>query len=207
MARSLPTQFATDARLMLTDPVEILRRLRRSLRRSHRPAFRPTLRIQLEQTPSATNRIRLSAARDSRGEPRAELDLRLNDDERRGHVRSVRIAADAFGWNGARIAKQVGLMLEAGRFGFFFHHTGTTRMSDRPTHGVVDRDCRVHGLSNLYVAGSSVFPTAGTAAPTLTIVALALRLADHIRGRLQGSRGRPHEPAHSKSGLAGRPPS
>jgi choline dehydrogenase-like flavoprotein len=54
-------------------------------------------------------------------------------------------------------------------------------MSDDPSTGVVDRDCRVHGMTNLFVAGSSVFPTGGSANPTLTIVALALRLADHLR--------------------------
>jgi choline dehydrogenase-like flavoprotein len=59
-------------------------------------------------------------------------------------------------------------------------------MHDDPRHGVVDRDCRVHGIDNLYVAGSSVFPTAGWANPTLTIVALALRLADRLRERLAG---------------------
>ena len=50
--------------------------------------------------------------------------------------------------------------------------------------GVVDNDCRVHGTENLYVAGASVFPTAGSANPTLTIVALAIRLADHLRQRV-----------------------
>jgi choline dehydrogenase-like flavoprotein len=60
-------------------------------------------------------------------------------------------------------------------------------MADDPAHGVVDRDCRVHGLENLYVAGSSVFPTSGTAGPTLTIVALAVRLADHLRDRTSAS--------------------
>jgi choline dehydrogenase-like flavoprotein len=61
------------------------------------------------------------------------------------------------------------------------HHIGTTRMHGDPKLGVVNADCQVHGISNLYIAGSSVFPTSGTAAPTLTIVALALRLADHIK--------------------------
>ena len=61
------------------------------------------------------------------------------------------------------------------------HHMGTTRMSDRSDQGVVDADCRVHGMANLYVAGSSVFPTSGSANPTLTIVALALRLAGHLK--------------------------
>ena len=64
-----------------------------------------------------------------------------------------------------------------------YHHMGTTRMSDRPEQGVVDRDCRVHGYANLYVAGSSVFPTAGWANPTLTILALAHRLGDHLLAR------------------------
>jgi choline dehydrogenase-like flavoprotein len=61
------------------------------------------------------------------------------------------------------------------------HHMGTTRMSEDPRSGVVDRNSRVHGVDNLYVAGSSVFPSAGHANPTLTIVALALRLAEHLR--------------------------
>ena len=61
------------------------------------------------------------------------------------------------------------------------HHMGTTRMHEDPKRGVVDPDCRVHGIENLFVAGSSVFPTCGHANPTLTIVALTLRLADHIR--------------------------
>ena len=61
---------------------------------------------------------------------------------------------------------------------------GTTRMHRDPTLGVVDENCRVHGVANLYVAGSSVFPTGGASNPTLTIVALALRLADHLKKQL-----------------------
>jgi choline dehydrogenase-like flavoprotein len=57
---------------------------------------------------------------------------------------------------------------------------GTTRMSLDPRHGVVDENCRVHGIQNLYLAGSSVFPTSGGINPTLTIVLLALRLANYI---------------------------
>ena len=60
------------------------------------------------------------------------------------------------------------------------HHMGTTRMSESPKSGVVDVNCRVHGIANLYIASSSVFPTCGFANPTLTILALTLRLADHI---------------------------
>jgi choline dehydrogenase-like flavoprotein len=65
------------------------------------------------------------------------------------------------------------------------HHMGTTRMQRDPSMGVVDENCPVHGVANLYVAGCSVFPTGGTFNPTLTIVALALRLADHITERLR----------------------
>jgi len=64
------------------------------------------------------------------------------------------------------------------------HHMGTTRMADDPRLGVVDAQCRVHGVANLYIAGSSVFPTCGFANPTLTIVALALRLADELPKRI-----------------------
>ncbi len=63
------------------------------------------------------------------------------------------------------------------------HHMGTTRMAADPSQGVVNRDCRVHGVANLFVASSSVFPTSSQANPTLTIVALAIRLADHFKAR------------------------
>jgi choline dehydrogenase-like flavoprotein len=65
------------------------------------------------------------------------------------------------------------------------HHMGTTRMSADPKQGVVDGDCRVHSLANLYIGGSSVFATSGHANPTYTIVQLALRLGDHLSGLLR----------------------
>jgi choline dehydrogenase-like flavoprotein len=64
------------------------------------------------------------------------------------------------------------------------HHLGTTRMGDDTKTSVVDRDCRIHTLDNLYIAGSSVFPMGGYANPTLTIVALALRLAEHLKEKV-----------------------
>ena len=66
---------------------------------------------------------------------------------------------------------------------------GTTGRSRRPEQGVVDETSRVHGVANLYVAGSSVFPTAGHANPTLTLVALAMRLADHLKQELRTQSG------------------
>lgn len=65
------------------------------------------------------------------------------------------------------------------------HHLGTTRMADDPRDGVVDRDGKVHGIANLHIAGSSVFPTGGWAFPTLTIVALSLRLAERLQARMR----------------------
>jgi len=70
------------------------------------------------------------------------------------------------------------------RFSDASHHIGTTRMSSTARTGVVDSDCRVHGIDNLFVCGSSVFPTGGYANPTMTILALALRLGEHLRGQL-----------------------
>ena len=61
---------------------------------------------------------------------------------------------------------------------------GTTRMHVDPKQGVVDANCRVHGLANLYIAGAAVYPTAGSANPTLTLVALSLRLSDYLKKTL-----------------------
>jgi choline dehydrogenase-like flavoprotein len=67
------------------------------------------------------------------------------------------------------------------------HHMGGTRMSDDPKLGVVDRNCKVHGMSNLFIGGSSVFATSGQCTPTTTIVTLALRLGDHLGRTISGS--------------------
>jgi choline dehydrogenase-like flavoprotein len=137
------------------------------------------MRVQLEQTPDPDNRLRISSRSDRRFG--VDLSLRLTEDDRRNHLKSLRIAAAVLGFDDRRLARQLALRLDAGRFGFFSHHTGTTRMSADAARGVVDADCRVHGIDNLFVCGCSVFPTVGIAPPTLTIVALALRLADHLR--------------------------
>ena len=63
------------------------------------------------------------------------------------------------------------------------HHMGTTRMSDDPRAGIVNAECKAHALDNLYIAGSSVFPTAGYVNPTATLLALAIRLAEHLETR------------------------
>lgn len=137
-----------------------------------------------EPVPLPHNRITLSASRDALGQRRTILDWRPSPLEHRDLNRNMDAMARAFGaWGGGIVrvlfAERNDWVTE--EIGWGNHHMGTTRMADDPGQGVVDANCRVHGLSNLYVAGSSVFPTGGPVNPTLTIVALGMRLADHIK--------------------------
>jgi choline dehydrogenase-like flavoprotein len=74
------------------------------------------------------------------------------------------------------------------------HPTGTTRMAESPSHGVVDAQCQVHGVHGLYVAGSSVFPTTSHCNPTQMIVALAIRLADRLKLKFAAGKTVPSHP-------------
>ncbi|MEN8174346.1 MAG: GMC family oxidoreductase [Pseudomonadota bacterium] len=138
-----------------------------------------------EQTPNPESRVTLSTQTDTLGLRRARLDWRLAEQDRRSVVEHMRSFAYEFGALGLG---RIRLLVEDdGQWPDIVsggsHHMGTTRMSHDPKTGVVDANCRVHGMSNLYVAGSSVFPTCGSANPTLTLVALAMRLADHLKSR------------------------
>jgi choline dehydrogenase-like flavoprotein len=140
--------------------------------------------LQSETAPNRDSRLTLTEQVDALGTPRVRLEWKLSTQDLdsfqrvRAHLlrglgkcgvttRKFQHDLDADGWPVAVAASS--------------HHMGTTRMSQNPQLGVVDADCRIHGISNVYVAGSSVFPTCGMANPTLTIVALAIRLADHIK--------------------------
>lgn len=140
------------------------------------------LNIMAEQTPDPESRVMLDDKRDQLGQQKIKLNWKLNSDD----MRSIR-----------RFLKVINRELKKDSLGEIlsipaddtipddlhggYHHMGTTRMNNDPKQGVVDENCRVHGIENLYIAGSSVFPTSGYANPTLTIVALSLRLADHIK--------------------------
>ena len=151
--------------------------------------------VRAEQAPNPASRVVLGNKSDALGVPQANLDWQLNGQDthtlqvlngvlekefRRLGVGELHPAAwledlepgQVTAWP---VDPSVGNHPIGG-----YHHMGTTRMSTDPRHGVVDADCRVHGYSNLYVAGSSVFPTGGWANPTLTIIALARRLGRHL---------------------------
>ena len=149
--------------------------------------------VVCEPSPQRDSRVTLTDARDALGMPRAQVDWRLGDDVKRTMDRSVEIFADEL--RRADVAEvEMPEKLEGRPWPPVaatpwhhlgtWHHMGTTRMHPSPREGVVDADCKVHGMANLYVAGSSVFPTFGSNFPTFTIVALSLRLADFISQQL-----------------------
>ena len=147
-----------------------------------------SLDFHAEQTPNPDSRIGLSDTLDHFGNRRIRVDWRYN----RLDVQTVETS---FALLRADLQEQsIGTLDLApnetdietvirrdGAYGG--HHIGTARMGSSPTTGVVDRDGKVFGINNLYLAGSAVFPTSSQANPTLTIVALALRLADHLKDR------------------------
>jgi choline dehydrogenase-like flavoprotein len=139
----------------------------------------------IEQTPNADSRVVLDReAKDRFGDFRAAVDWRLSDQD----VATIRGLAEETGkalaeQDLARFQIAEEIIDGRPRPGFHCHQMGTTRMASDPTKGVVDENCRVHGVVNLSIAGSGVFPTGGGVNPTLTIVALALRLGEHLAAR------------------------
>ena len=136
----------------------------------------------LEQEPDPDNRIRLSDRRDRFGTPLPHLDFRLSGRMRDSVARSLAIFREEFLAQGfGRLAFDEAEIAHLRAYDAFgLHPMGATRMATDPRRGVVDADCRVHGLANLFVVGSSVFPTGGAANPSWTIAALALRLAERL---------------------------
>ncbi|HEU4371533.1 MAG TPA: GMC family oxidoreductase [Methylomirabilota bacterium] len=148
--------------------------------RRGRAAFVELL-INLEQAPDPDNRVTLGEDRDRFNLPRAAIHWRWRAFDQRNLGRIHALVTFELARHGLG---RVEIATVAPPDPNAHHHMGTTRMHRDPRHGVVDEHARVHGMANLFVAGSSVFPTCGFANPTLTIVALALRLADHLETRL-----------------------
>ena len=142
-----------------------------------------SLETVVEPTPLRDSRVTLGTERDPLGMPRVKVDWRLGELEKRTIRRTQEILGEEMLRSGAgSVVVNAPGDNEAwpDTLAGCWHHMGTTRMSDDPRQGVVDANCRVHGMENLFIAGSSVFPTCGSDMPTITIVALALRLADRI---------------------------
>jgi choline dehydrogenase-like flavoprotein len=155
------------------------------------PPQKTTIYTRCEQAPNPDSRVVLIDEVDRLGARRIGLDWRLSELDKYTIRTASEIFAREIGRQGlGRVKlpewllnddpKDWGADLVGGH-----HHMGTTRMAEDPRLGVVDKDCRVHGIENLYIAGSSVFPTSGFANPTLTIVELALRLVDHLKQDLR----------------------
>lgn len=152
------------------------------------PPERCWLQVHVEQAPDPANQVTLAESVDAFGVPRAKVIWRLGDLERRTLEAMVGAAVSELtrlGLANAAIDPWREQMRADAAFGLndAFHHAGATRMSAAPSDGVVNPQCRVHGVENLYVAGSSVFPASGYANPTLTLIALAMRLAAHLARR------------------------
>lgn len=145
-----------------------------------------TLYMRSEQSPNPDSRILLGNSRDQLGLPRAKVGWKLTNQDKH----TVYTASRMIGEELARLeigrVKLPHWLIETNQpwpqeLWGGCHLMGTTRMSETPETGVVDLNCRMHTVSNVFIAGSSVFPTSGYANPTLTIVALTLRLADHLK--------------------------
>jgi len=148
--------------------------------------------LRAEQAPHRDSRVTLSEERDELGVPKPSLHWQLNDIDRhsaRGAMRALSEELSRLNLGRVELAswlREDGVVWEvdpvvSNHAIGGYHHMGTARMAATPSEGVVDASGRVHGVANCFVAGSAVFPTGGWANPNLTIIALSLRLADHLR--------------------------
>lgn len=163
------------------------------------------LETVMEPLPNRDSRVTLDHARDAFGRPLPLVDWRLTGRDREAAAETqALLRADLL--RRGLILPPTGPDTEAdpgpdpADIGWCWHHMGTTRMHDSPRQGVVDAHGQVHGVGNLYVGGSSVFPTMGSDHPTMTIVALALRLSDRLVDLLGDMRSTPPAPAVAASG-------
>ncbi|MGJ7452147.1 FAD-dependent oxidoreductase [Aquipuribacter sp. MA13-13] len=158
--------------------------VRRVLAADHRARDVLRVHVMAEQEPSRSSRLTLSDVPDEDGVPTADLHWQLTAHDQESAATAGRMVA-------ARLGRLLGheVVSLLGPEGFVdpeggAHHIGTTRMGRDPALSVVDPHCRVHHVRNLWVAGSSVFPRSGAANPTLTLLALALRLGDRLADEL-----------------------
>ncbi len=149
---------------------------------------------RMEQAPNKDSRITLDAEKDSLGVPRASLHWDLTEQDKYSLRKLYEIFGEEVGKAGIGRVKMYDFLWQANdkemlsSLGGGWHHMGTTKMHDDPKQGVVDANCKVHGINNLHIAGSSCCSTAGAANPTLNLVALSLRLSDHLKELMKNHR-------------------
>lgn len=139
------------------------------------------LHVHAETSPNRDSRITLIDDKDRFGVPRVKGDWRLRDGDMASVDRAMALMGAAFGARGLGRVRILTPEDEDYAFNAAHHHMGTTRMHADPARGVANADARAHSVDNLYFGGSSLFTTPGSVTPTLTIAALAVRLADHLK--------------------------
>jgi choline dehydrogenase-like flavoprotein len=144
-----------------------------------------------EQAPNPESRIELGAEKDELGMPRANLRWKFTPLDKRSIRTYYELLGQEMGRAGLGRVQMMDWLLDGDDNAWpnilsgGWHHMGTARMHEDPKQGVVDANCKVHGLANLSVAGGAVYPTGGAVNPTLTVVAVALRLSDHLKTTLR----------------------
>jgi choline dehydrogenase-like flavoprotein len=174
----------SDVRAVLSAPGLLFRGVRRRIIEQRGVAHkleRLFLSATVEQVPNPESRLVLSEKKDSLGIPLPKIDWRIGSLERQSVLRLVELINTEF----PKLGFAAPTIISNPRFLDAAHPSGTTRMAENPAYGVVDANCAVHGVRGLYIAGSSVFPTAGHANPTLLIVLMAIRLAEHLHAQLK----------------------
>ena len=142
------------------------------------------LKVRTEQSPNLESRVVLSTSKNSLGYPKSHLKWYLTNQDKESVRKNLLLLAKEFGRLGLGRLKSSMEDLKGGWPDFTYggsHHLGTTRMSLNPKKGVVDSNLKFQGYQNLFILGSSVFPTGGGVNPTFTILALTIRLADLIK--------------------------
>ncbi|NNF98058.1 MAG: GMC family oxidoreductase [Desulfobacteraceae bacterium] len=187
--RKIPPDFLRHLRSVITDTGAIRRAAYRKLRGKFKHEFSRfeqlavySLNHMSEQIPNPDSRVVLSEKTDTFGMRRANLNWQLSPLDIYTITRAQEIISSELQLSGlGRLNIQSRRDAVPHNIHGGWHHMGTTRMHPDPRKGVVDQNCRVHGMSNLFIAGASVFPTGGVANPVLTTIAMVLRLADHLK--------------------------
>ncbi len=153
---------------------------------SHRKYDRLELLAIVEQSPNPNNRITLTDEKDALGCRKTKLHYACAEEDVDSVKRAQKLIGEAFTETGLGGYQPPEISAEVMKTSTGLHHMlGTTRMSDDPKHGVVDRDCKVHGIRNLFIAGSSIFTTGSYANPTLTNLAISIRTSDKVISLLE----------------------